>query len=99
MDARLGKEGIEYYREKDLREVLSRHVQSDETDLEHTEGRGALNFMDLDDLPQMPGFERDPEDPFVRQITASGRKRVIITDLEETPRLERSPSDFHQPAP
>lgn len=117
LDAWLGKEGIEYYRERDLREVLNRHVQADETEIEHTEGRGALNFMDLDDLPvsregeeidpdsiialpttidlpQIPQFERDPEDPFVQQIAASGRKWVIITDEEEVPRLVLDADSF-----
>jgi metal transporter CNNM len=110
LDAWLGKEGIEYYRESDLREILKQHVQAEETDLEHTEGRGALNFMDLDDLPVsregeeidpasvialpttidlplFPDFERDPADPFVQRIAASGRKWVIITDENDTPRL------------
>jgi metal transporter CNNM len=110
LDAWLGKEGIEYYRERDLREVLNRHVQAEETDLEHTEGRGALNFMDLDDLPvcregeevdpesiislpttidlpQLPAIRRDPEDPFVKQVAASGHKWVILTDPQGAPRL------------
>lgn len=117
LDAWLGKEGIEYYRERDLREVLNRHVQAEETDLEHTEGRGALNFMDLDDLPvsregeeidpasiillpatidlpQVPDFKRDPSDPFVQQVAASGRKWVILTDLEETPHLVLDADSF-----
>lgn len=51
LDWWLGKEGLEYYREQELREMIQRHVEAEETDLEHIEGRGALNFMTLDDLP------------------------------------------------
>jgi metal transporter CNNM len=117
LDAWLGKEGIEYYRERDLREVLNRHVEADETEIERTEGRGALNFMDLDDLPvvregenidpasiialpstidlpQVPEFERQPKDPFVQRIAASGRKWVILTDEEDTPLLVMDADSF-----
>jgi len=61
LDWWLGKEGMEYYRERDLREVIRKHVEAEETDLEHIEGRGALNFMTLDDLPASQ--EGEPVDP------------------------------------
>lgn len=50
LDSWLGKEGIEYYRERGLSEIIRRHVEADETDLEHAEGKGAMNFFELDDL-------------------------------------------------
>lgn len=50
LDAWLGREGIEYYREEHIREILRRHAAAESTDIEHIEGRGALNFLDLDDL-------------------------------------------------
>jgi metal transporter CNNM len=61
LDWWLGKEGMEYYRERDLREVIKKHVEAEESDLEHIEGRGALNFMTLDDLPASE--EGEPVDP------------------------------------
>lgn len=61
LDWWLGKEGLEYYRERDLREVIRKHVEAEESDLEHIEGRGALNFMTLDDLPASE--EGEPVDP------------------------------------
>lgn len=62
LDWWLGKEGLEYYREKELREVIKKHVEADETDLAMIEGRGALNFMTLDDLPASEEGELiDPE--------------------------------------
>ncbi|SHJ82823.1 protein of unknown function DUF21 [Malonomonas rubra DSM 5091] len=50
LDAWLGKESIQYFREKDIREILRRHVAADETDVEPVEGIGAMNFLAIDDL-------------------------------------------------
>jgi hypothetical protein len=61
LDWWLGKEGMEYYRERELREVIRRHVEAEDSDIQHTEGRGALNFMTLDDLPASE--EGEPVDP------------------------------------
>ena len=50
LDVWLGKENIQYFREKDIREILRRHIASDETDVEAVEGIGAMNFLAIDDL-------------------------------------------------
>jgi hypothetical protein len=50
LDWTLGPEGITYFRERDLREVIRMHVHAAETDLDVVEGTGALNFLTLDDL-------------------------------------------------
>ena len=39
------------------------------------------------DLPVFPPFERSHEDPFLKQIQASGRKWVILTDEQQEPHL------------
>ncbi|MDH4016879.1 MAG: DUF21 domain-containing protein [Actinomycetota bacterium] len=39
------------------------------------------------DLPILPAFERKPDDPFLQQVQASGKKWVILTDLSGTPQL------------
>jgi metal transporter CNNM len=46
----VGKEGIKFYAERDLREVIRKHMESRDTDIDHVEGMGALNFLSLDDL-------------------------------------------------
>lgn len=51
LDMWLGKEGINYYREKALREVIRRHIEAEGSDLDIVEGKGAINFLELDDLP------------------------------------------------
>ncbi len=110
LDRLLGPEGISYLNERDLRAVIEKHMAATESDLEHIEGTGALNFMALDDLtllgegepldprsilvlpskvdlPVFPEFERDPDDPFLRQVESSGRKWVVVCDAEEDPQL------------
>jgi hypothetical protein len=50
LDRWLGKENILYFRERDFRQVIRKHIEADETDLDRLEGIGAMNFLALDDL-------------------------------------------------
>lgn len=50
LDAWLGKEGIAFFREKDLITILQTHVDSEESELDHVEGVGALNFLRIDEI-------------------------------------------------
>jgi metal transporter CNNM len=99
----LGPEGITLLRERDFRALLARHGGTEGADVGQLEAIGALNFLDLDDIPvleegelidplsivtlpnlnqrpALPAFERSPTDPFLRQLDASRKKWVIITD-------------------
>lgn len=61
LDRWLGREAINYYSEKDLEAIIKMHVQSDQTDVGRIEGRGAINFLAIDDLPVAEEGERvDP---------------------------------------
>lgn len=51
LDVWLGEEGIDYMREKDLRNVIKKHVEAEEAEVEAIEGIGAMNFLQIDDLP------------------------------------------------
>ncbi|MCG7851402.1 MAG: DUF21 domain-containing protein [Methanosarcinaceae archaeon] len=51
LDKWLGKDGIKYWREHQLREIIQKHIEADEADIDRLEGLGALNFLSLDDLP------------------------------------------------
>ncbi|KAA3633464.1 MAG: DUF21 domain-containing protein [Calditrichaeota bacterium] len=51
LDSWLGKDGIKYFREHQLRDVIQKHIEADEADVDRLEGLGALNFLALDDLP------------------------------------------------
>lgn len=50
LDAWLGKETAVLFRETELREAIKQHVEDPESEMSHVEGRGALNFLSLDDL-------------------------------------------------
>lgn len=50
LDKLLGHESIQYYKEKGLRELIAKHVESDEaSDIDRIEGTGAINFLNIDD--------------------------------------------------
>jgi hypothetical protein len=107
LDGWLGKEGIAYLAERDIRTLIGRSAASG-GDVGRLEATGAQNFLDLDDVlvsdegeqihPQsiislplvhqrsvLPKFDRSPDDPFLRQVDASGKKWVIVTDPEGEP--------------
>ncbi|MCC2607512.1 DUF21 domain-containing protein [Planctobacterium marinum] len=50
LDAWLGKEGIDYMRERDLKNVIRKHVESEEAEVDRLEGIGAVNFLTIDDI-------------------------------------------------
>jgi hypothetical protein len=99
----LGPEGIVLLKERDFRALITRHVGAHGTEVSQLEALGAVNFLDLDDIPVgeegepidprsiialpfekgrpvFPPFRPTPDDPFLRQLDASGRKWVIFTD-------------------
>ena len=83
LDLWLGKEGVEFYREKQLREVIRKHAEAAETDVEMIEGRGALNFLHLDDI--MVSEEGVPIDPkSIVSLDAKGESPVL-PDFEPSP--------------
>lgn len=61
LDRWLGREGMHYFREHQLREVIQKHIDAEEADVDRLEGLGALNFLALDDLPVF--HEGEPLDP------------------------------------
>jgi len=62
LDAWLGREVIQYFREQDLKEILRRHMLSEETEVDRIEAIGAMNFLIIDDLPiEQEGVPLDPE--------------------------------------
>jgi len=82
LDRWLGREGIHYYREHDLREVIRKHIATNESDVDLLEGLGALNFLNLDDLTVAE--EGETLDPLsIVQLPFDGQ-RPIFPDLGRT---------------
>ncbi|MDA3909608.1 MAG: DUF21 domain-containing protein [Sulfurimonas sp.] len=110
LDLWLGKEAIQFYRETEIEEMLRLHMRDESTEINRTEGKGALNFLAIDDLtvteegepidpysiialefegtrPIFPTIAHSVDDPFLRQVQQSNKAWIIITDMQEHPRL------------
>jgi hypothetical protein len=61
LDQWLGREAIQYYHERHLKDVIRRHMEEEGSDIDRMEAIGAINFMTLDDLPVFS--EGVPVDP------------------------------------
>jgi hypothetical protein len=85
LDLWLGEESIPLFRERDFQELLKVHVEASQSDIGKMEGRGALNFLAIDDLLVVD--EGEPVDPesVVSLRFEDGRPRF--------PAFERSCSD------
>ena len=51
LDWWLGPEAVTYFRERDFRALIAQHVRAAVPEVGALEGTGALNFLDLDDIP------------------------------------------------
>ena len=69
LDNWLGKEGVEFFREKELVGILQTHVESEEAELDQVEGVGALNFLRLDDVRVVEEGELVDEASIIRLPT------------------------------
>ncbi len=85
LDRWLGREAIVYFEERDLRDLIRMHAHASGTEIGRMEGIGALNFLELDDLPV--AAEGEPVDPeSVIQLEFQGNRPVF-------PEIGPDPSD------
>ncbi len=62
LDAWIGPEGPNYMRERDIEIILHKHISEEDSEIGETEGKGALNFLDLDDRKVVAEGQRiDPQ--------------------------------------
>ena len=61
LDVWIGPEGIPWYRERELRHVLRQHARGGSSEIGKVEATGAINFLQLDDIPVIQ--EGEPLDP------------------------------------
>lgn len=109
LDRLLGPEAIVFLKENQLKGVITQHIDSDHAEIDLIEGQGALNFLDIDDVPiSDEGEDIDPlsvialptrvdlpilpevktlSDKFIRDVNASGRKWIIVTDMSGEPQV------------
>ena len=85
LDWWLGPESISFFRERDFRALIMRHVEAGGSEVGQLEATGALNFLDLDDI--VVRDEGEPVDPLsVIELPALNGRPVL-------PPYARSPDD------
>jgi CBS domain containing-hemolysin-like protein len=96
LDRWIGEEGPLFYDEEDFRMLLQRHTRERGTDIGQVEGRGALNFLRLDDL-RVSGEGRSVEietilpmadlnaPDLAGKLSKIAHKWAIFTDAADTP--------------
>ncbi|MGI9534765.1 MAG: DUF21 domain-containing protein [Thermodesulfobacteriota bacterium] len=110
LDYLVGSEAIQYFQEDDLEELIRMHIRVKDSEIDRVEGRGALNFLAIDDIPvakegqildprsiislkfenEIPIFPKKEgviSENFLKEIQASRKKWIVITDDEGEPRL------------
>ncbi len=85
LDMWLGKEGIDYLHEKKLISLIRTHMESDESELDEVEGRGALNFLNIDEIKVIEEGERVDAASIIRLPTK--------VDLPLVPEVVRDVND------
>ena len=83
LDAWLGGEEVRYFKERDLRRLLWLHVETSSSDIDLVEGLGALNFLELDDVPLSEKGELVHPDSVLR-LDFDGA-RPIFPPIQPTP--------------
>ncbi len=83
LDLWLGKEGIDYLREKDLRSFITKHIEAEEAEVDHVEGIGALNFLAIDDISVAKEGELINPESIIK--LPSNLDLPIIPDITRTP--------------
>ncbi|GJL74569.1 DUF21 domain-containing protein [Nitrosomonas sp.] len=80
LDWWLGKESIPYFRERDLRTLIRKHIEAEESDVERLEGIGALNFLALDDISVTQEGEHVDPNSIISLPSKDGR--LIFPEFE-----------------
>lgn len=75
LDYWLGDEGIQYFRERDFREVIKQHIRASDQEITRLEGLGAINFLEIDDLTVLQEGEVVHPDSIIRLPLVNGLLR------------------------
>lgn len=108
LDRWMGKEGPLFFDEEDFEVLLDRHIKEKETDIGQAEGRGALNFLRLDDLRVSgEGSSVDPSTilplsvidtntdfELAAKLQATKWKWAILVDEKNKPRLALNGDEY-----
>lgn len=82
LDWWLGRESIQYFREHNIREMIKKHIEADDAEIDRIEGLGALNFLAIDDLTITE--EGVTIDPMNIVELPSEKGRLIFPEYEQS---------------
>jgi metal transporter CNNM len=83
LDALVGAEGVPWFQEQELGEILRHQASRATTEVGHVEATGAINFLALDDLPVREEGEPVDPDSVIRLRFADGRP--VVPDFRRSP--------------
>ena len=90
LDLWLGQEAIRFYREREIEEMLRLHMRDETTEITRTEGKGALNFLEMDDLTVMEEGETvDPRSVITLEFEGTRPLFPEITPSTQDPFLRQ----------
>jgi metal transporter CNNM len=90
LDKWLGQEAMGFFREKELRELLKIHFNAPGSEIDRVEGKGALNFLAIDDLSITEAGETIAPDSIIEMNFIN--KKPVFPKIEyscEDPFLKR----------
>jgi len=77
LDKVVGPDGLTYFRENEIRQMLSYHANDNENEISQVEARGAMNFLKLDDTPvKHEGKLLDPDS--IIQVELSENGQIVL---------------------
>ncbi len=83
LDLWLGKEAVQFFRENEIEEIIRMHINERDSEITHVEGKGALNFLAIDDLKVSEEGERiDPLSIIPMQFEG---KRPLFPEISSSP--------------
>ncbi len=96
LDKWLGKEGIDYLHEIELVSLIRAHMESEDASLDHLGGRGAMNFLTIDEIRVTEEGELVDEKSIIRLPTKVDLPliREVTRDISD-PFLQRVNASGH----
>ena len=83
LDRLVGKEGVTWFEEKELKALLELHTKAPESDIGKVEGVGATNFLSLDDVSCLD--EGSPLNPLsIIQVSSGSGSKIFPPNLTDT---------------
>ncbi|MGB6018028.1 MAG: DUF21 domain-containing protein [Sulfurimonadaceae bacterium] len=90
LDLWLGREAVQFFRENEIEEMIRMHIRERDSEITHVEGKGALNFLAIDDLKVSEEGERiDPLSIIPLQFEGNRPVFPVITSSAEDRFLRR----------